>query len=281
MVELLRALAALAEPPSPALLPVVDSLALGPLDAPADYTDLAVLQLPPYASIYLGADGQIGGEARDRIAGFWRALGLEGGTEPDHLTTLLASYAVLLERETSRAEARAIDAARQARHAFFWEHLGSWLPIWLAAVDAIGSPFYRRWATLLNEVMSSEARELGPPVRLPLHLREAPPLPDPRHDGAEAFIAALLAPVRSGIIITRTDLAEAAAAHETGVRKLDRRGVLTSLMADRPLETLGWVACLADGWVSRSALAGLDVVEEFWRARAATTAALARVLADG
>ena len=38
-------------------------------------------------------------EARDRIAGFWRALGETPPPEPDHLTLMLASYAELRSRE--------------------------------------------------------------------------------------------------------------------------------------------------------------------------------------
>ena len=35
----------------------------------------------------------LGGEARDRIAGFWRALGLVPPPEPDHLAVMLGLYA--------------------------------------------------------------------------------------------------------------------------------------------------------------------------------------------
>jgi TorA maturation chaperone TorD len=278
MVELLRALAALAEPPSASLRPVVDALGLGTLASGADYTDLFVVQLPPYASIYLGAEGQIGGEARDRIAGYWRALGIDPPGEPDHLTVLLASYAGLVERESSAPDVRARTAARLARHSFFWEHLASWLPVWLAAADGIGSAFYLKWSALLQEVITSEARELGPPARLPLHLREAPPLADPREQGATAFIAAVLTPVRSGLVITPLDLKAAAAALDIGIRTTDRRGALTALLADRPPETLAWIAGLADLWVNRSTPPELGVVDGCWRASARRTAALAREL---
>jgi hypothetical protein len=35
-----------------------------------------VLNCPPYAAVYLGAEGGFGGEAADRVAGFWRAIGV-------------------------------------------------------------------------------------------------------------------------------------------------------------------------------------------------------------
>ncbi|MGH9940996.1 MAG: hypothetical protein ACRD9R_01395, partial [Pyrinomonadaceae bacterium] len=76
-MELFRALAVLAESPESAeAARVAEVLELEPSAPTAgEYGESFILQLPPYASIYLGAEGMIGGEARDRIAGFWRALG--------------------------------------------------------------------------------------------------------------------------------------------------------------------------------------------------------------
>jgi hypothetical protein len=75
LLELLRALAALAEPPSEAQERVAPALGLAAPDAAAP-TEVFTLQLPPYASVYLGGEGMLGGEARDRVAGFLRALGV-------------------------------------------------------------------------------------------------------------------------------------------------------------------------------------------------------------
>ena len=68
----------------------------GAIDSSA-YMDLFGFQLYPYASVYLGSEGMLGGEARDRIAGFWRAIGEPPPSEPDHLAVLLALYARLCE----------------------------------------------------------------------------------------------------------------------------------------------------------------------------------------
>ena len=40
----------------------------------------------------------MGGLARERIAGFWNAVGLTPPPEPDHLAALLGLYASLTER---------------------------------------------------------------------------------------------------------------------------------------------------------------------------------------
>src|SRR3712207_4790889 len=74
-MELLRALAVLAEPPTAETRRVAEALGLGAGARADEYTELFVFQLYPYASVYLGREGMLGGEARDRVGGFWRALG--------------------------------------------------------------------------------------------------------------------------------------------------------------------------------------------------------------
>ena len=109
-MELFRALAALAEPPDRAGVErLAAALGLGDLPAASEHTEVFVFQLAPYASVYLGAEGMLGGEARDRVAGFWRALGQAPPAEADHLTLMLALYARLSEFEAGEA-----DAARRA-----------------------------------------------------------------------------------------------------------------------------------------------------------------------
>src|SRR6266508_147722 len=91
--ELFRALGAMCEPPEPAHQRIVEALGLPGRADPADHTELFVFQLVPYASVYLGPEGMLGGEAADRVAGFWRALRLAPPPEPDHLVGLLGLYA--------------------------------------------------------------------------------------------------------------------------------------------------------------------------------------------
>ena len=98
-MELFRALACLAEAPEDETGRVADALGLGPLPAKSEYTETFLFQLYPYASVYLGAEGMMGGVARDRIAGFWRALRQTPPAEPDHMAVMLSLYAQLMEFE--------------------------------------------------------------------------------------------------------------------------------------------------------------------------------------
>lgn len=269
-MELLRALAALAESPEPESNRVARTLGLETDLDPADHTELFTLQLPPYASIYLGPEGMLGGEARDRIAGFWRAMGGSPPAEPDHLTVLLSAYAALADGE---AEADPDDTAtwRRLRHAFFWEHVASWLFPYLRRVDEVAPGAYRHWGALLAGALRAEAATLGPPTRLPLHLRAAGPAPN-EVDGT-AVLDAALAPARSGMILTRRDLARAAEATGLGLRMGERRYILRSFLDQAPEATAAWLASEADRQARLHASAeAIPLITEHWRDRARATA---------
>lgn len=252
-MELFRALAACCEAPAPA---VAAALELPPPTA-GEHTEVFGFQLYPYASVYAGAEGLLGGEARDRVAGFWRALGAMVPAEPDHLAALLGLHAALGDGAGERA--------RHARHALLWEHLLSWLPAWLARLDELAPPSYAGWGSLLRDALVAEAHELGPPAVRPLHLRLAPP-----PDGVDA----LLVPVQSGVVITRADLARAARQLGLGMRHGERRFILDALLAQDPAAVLDWLAREADrqAAVLRAAPVSWRPAVEHWASRAESTA---------
>jgi TorA maturation chaperone TorD len=272
-MELLRALGTLAEPPGPATQRLAALLDLGAAPTAAEFTELFALQLYPYASVYAGAEGMLGGDARDRIAGFWRALGEVPPAEPDHLAVLLALYARLAELAAAEGDDARRDGLDRARATLLWEHLLSWLAPWLDKASEIAPPAYRAWAALLDRALLAEAARTAPPALLPLHLREAPPLPaaeDPDFD------AALLAAVRSGLVLTRADLARTARELGLGVRFGERRFILKALREQDPAAVAGWLAAEARRCTARHAARRetLGAVAAFWTARAGATAAV-------
>lgn len=269
-MELLRALAALGAPPGPELAPVAAALELGELPAARDHTDLFTFQLYPYASVYLGPEGMLGGEARDRVAGFWRVLRLVPPSEADHLSALLGLFVWLAEEEVAGSR-----AARKARGALAWEHLLPWLPPYLVRVAELSPGFYAAWARLLQEALAASCVDLAVPSQLPLHLRAAPSLPDPRQEGWGALTDALLSPVRSGLILTRQDLADCARETGSGGRMGGRRFMLSSLLTQDQTATLRWLASEARLWVGRHRVCGAPPgIAGFWESRAHASAAL-------
>ena len=243
-MELFRALATLAEAPAPEHARLAELLDLpGAPQRPdgAEYAELFLFQLYPYASVYLGEEGKLGGEARDRVAGFWRALGREPPAEPDHLAVLLALYADLCDLERGEKDPARTLLWRNSRQALLWEHLLSWLPPYLDKLADIGSPCYQAWGRLVEESLLAEATELGRLARVPLQIREASPLPDLEVGGLAAFLDDILAPRRCGMILVRADLIRAAGDLDVPVRIGERRAVLETLLSQEPVGTLRWL----------------------------------------
>ena len=282
--DVFRALAVVCEEISPASTRVGAVLGFaGPPDAAA-HTDLFCLELPPYASIHLGAEGMLGGEARHRIAGTWRALGFTPPAEPDHLAALLGLYAALVDAESHATDPARKVLRREARRAVLWEHLLTWVPGYAAACAVIGTSDYRIWAQALQAALLSEAAQLDSSEgrsgeRLPAPLRDAPPpvLADP--DDLDAMLDEVLVPIRSGVIITRRDLAAAARSLGLGLRLGERRFVLSALAAQDPAALCQWLSAHARTWTEqhRSLVPSLGATARFWQDR---SAALARHLSE-
>lgn len=281
-MELIRSLAVLSEAPSAEAERAAATLGLGAPPTAVEFTDLFEFQLYPYASIYLGAEGMMGGEARDRIAGFWRALGETPPPEPDHLTVLLAAYAQLAEREAEALDEATRSRWRHARAAFLWEHLLSWLPVYLKKVREVGPEFYAGWSKLVTVVLLEEAASLALPEQLPLHLREAPQFGGLDDAGGDEFLKAITTPIRTGMILVRSDLERCARSLGLGLRKGERRYALKSLLGQAPRETLEWLAAEASRWSEHEAIqsAVLVPISDFWLRQAETTANFLRESAE-
>lgn len=273
--ELFRALGSLCESPTPAAPKLGTALALSGRPTDHDHTDVFLFQLYPYASVYLGPEGMLGGEARDRVAGFWRALGFRPPAEPDHLATLLALYARLIEWELEEPDEARRALRGQARKALLWEHLLSWVPVFASKVRGLAGRFYAEWADLLLDALTDEAGTVGKQETLPLHLRDALELPPPSEEPS-SFLSGLLVPVRSGMVLTRADLARAGRDLGLGLRIGERRFVLESFVAQNADATLAWLTEEAYRSAERhlSFANNLKVISLFWSRRAETAAAM-------
>ncbi len=267
---LLRALAAVADGPAALTPTLVAALELPRAPTAAEHTDLLTFQLHPYASVHLGPEGMLGGEARDRVAGFLRALDVTPPPEPDHLVVLLHALADLQDLAAA-GSARADHAATVLLH----EHLGSWVGRLLARTVELGAAPLRRWAELLAEVLAAELAARGTPDVLPPALRAAPPLSEPDEATAADWTAEILAPARTGLVLARADLARAARDLDLGARVGERAFTLRALLDQDAAAVLGWLAGEARrqaedlGMVERTGGAG---IAGWWRRRLDDTA---------
>lgn len=269
--ELIRALAAVVDTRPQESQAVVRALDLPALDA-AQHTAAFVLWCPPYAALHLGPEGKLGGSGSDRVAGFWRALDLTPPAEPDHLAHLLGLYAHLGEAEQASQRSRAVALGR-ARSALLTEHLWSWAPGYLGAVEDVAGPSLVRWARLTREVLRHEVAVTPPAPALPLALREAPgPLTAPL--AGDELLDAILTPIRSGIVLTHPALAGIASQGGMGYRAGERRFCLRAMLEQDPAGTLRGLAAEARRWERRhQAEAGTEErVAGWWSSRAGAAA---------
>ncbi len=284
--ELIRALAVLAEMPGERHRRLAASLGLPGSPTASGHTEALVLGVHPYASVYLGAEGMLGGEAGDRVAGFWRAIGLVPPPEADHLSTLLGLYASLLDAEREAENRQPLEqalvdsnrtreaaASRRARVTLLGEHLLPWLPLFCRAVEKAGDKTHAAWAKLLLEVVLDEAAGCCEPIGLSAHLAHAPALaPDPA--SVAELVDQACTPARTGIVLTRLDLANASRHLGLGLRIGERRYMLRALLEQDPPGTLDWLAAEARSWAQWLAgvgeRAGPSV--NFWSARATMAA---------
>lgn len=278
--ELFRSLGAAVLTPPPGNRAVYAALDL-PIPTGVEHTDAFVLSAPPHGAIHLGPEGQLGGEGLDRIAGFWRVLGLQAPEDADHLGALLMLYAELGEAEHNTSDERGRAQLHRARAALFHEHIWSWAPGYLLAVTELGIASVGAWARLTEQALRAEYAGLGAAEMLPLALRAAPPAMDIA-DSLDETLDALVAPIRSGVVLTYRDLAGCARRVGVGLRRGERRFALRAMLEQDAPATLGWLGAHARWWSERcrSAHTANDPCA-WWSRRAANTARVLETLAAG
>ena len=279
--ELLRALGSVPLSPPPRCEPVLAALGL-PAPTAAEHTGVFVLSAPPHAAIHLGGEGKLGGEGLDRVAGFWRVIGLTPPSDADHLGLLLMLYAELTDAEAVARTAAARERLRHARVVLLREHLWSWAPGYLTAVSRLAGPALTAWAELTLRALHGEAGSevASRPAPLPAALRDAP-CPVAPGDSREELLDSLVAPVRSGVLLTREDLRAGAASAGLGFRVGERRYTLAAMLDQDADATLDWLSGHARMWARSHArqrpVSGNDP-RHWWTRRAAQTAHALRTL---
>jgi TorA maturation chaperone TorD len=202
-----------------------------------EFTNLFVVQLFPYASIYLSPNGLAGGAVRRRAAEYWTWTGRIAPHEPDHITALLKLYGAL--KATLQGDYVLASVSLENRHAVFWEIIASWLPMYLLRMRELGTALYRTWSDVAFDMVEAEAAQLGAPVVMSSFLAAAPAAPQPTEPGA--FIDSLFAPAVSGIILCRADLGRCAHTNRLTVRMADRRHTLKLMLTENLTGVCGWL----------------------------------------
>ena len=268
-MHLFPSLGELIESPGPEHGRVARMLGLPGEATRKDFTNLFVIQLAPFASIYLSTNGLAGGAIRDGIAKYYELLKVPVPDEPDHVASLLKWYGSL---QTELSGYSKESQLRELRQMFFWNCLASWLPVYLLRAREVGVTLYRAWAEVTLDVLEAEAVSVGHPNTAPVPLMTAPAPPSVRQP--VAFVESLFVPSMSGLILSRADLGRCAAEHRLVVRVADRRHNIKSFIAENPAGVCSWLysEALRQADNVRALPAAFGPVREFWTRRAEATA---------
>lgn len=250
-MDLMRALGAVMTTPDAAVARLATTLELPATPTPSEHTFVFESQLSPLASIYLSADGEPGGETRDRIAGYWRAVGRTPPPDPDHLSQMLVFYADLLEQERLESDESRRHAVGRLRKSFLWEQLLTWLPAYLTKIDLIAPRPYRRWAQLVDQVIAREAWRTGALSSIPATLQRLRDLREPAIGDLDGLFTYLTAPARCGLVLAPIDLGRAADELHAPAPGGGVRPGLQALFAIRASALLPWLATEARRWETR------------------------------
>lgn len=201
-------------------------------EAAARHTHVFMLNVYPFASVYLGGDGALHGERAAFTRDVLRALGLRaeerGGVAADHLAVALDALAALLEREADADDAVEAARARHAQRTVLGEHLLPWIPHVLGAVERVDDGLYAAVARRLRATLARHAARLAT-LEDEVAPAPTPAAPEPDASAPDDPLAWLAAPARCGMFLARDDLAALAAEAGLPARIGGRRFVLREL----------------------------------------------------
>jgi len=256
----------------------------------ADHHHVLGFCVPPIESVFLEPTATAGGRVSESVHAFYHEIGFTpdpGAEGPDHLATELDALAFLgrLEADALGADAGA-EVARAEQRAFLDLHLLRWLPVFEAAVRRVGRPIPAAVVRQVAELVRLHRTTLGEPVvDGPFELEPAPALLDAEDTGLGEIATILALPAKSGVFLSREDLARLG--RSTGVPRGfgDRRVLLENLLRaavqhDALEATVdGLLAVVAESSEALSAwgasgVPGVASLVEPWRRRAAETASM-------
>lgn len=204
----------------------------------SDLYELFVKELPPFASIYLSADGNIGGEIQSVIAGFYLVLGVPTPSDPDHLSSLLALLAGVLSKEAElRGDGEAqggvwLSSVLRAKSVLIAEHLLSWLPAYLLRAKEVAPTELLGWVSCAMDLVSAicepeRAEALAEESEIPAAIASVSEL-----------VGWMTTPSRSGLILCPSDISAMADSLGLALRVGRKRFVLEELASQADLNRL-------------------------------------------
>jgi TorA maturation chaperone TorD len=187
----------------------------------ADHYQLFGLNVFPFESVFLDAEGRMGGPSTQVVTDFYRISGFPNnrhGESPDHIGLELAFLAFLCAAEADAWEDERLLSARRLRriqYRFLDEHLLRWLPGFLQAVRRQGFPFFSELTELAFELACEHYYDIGTEMVVrgePFRLHPLPDLLADHKTGFKEISSYLLTPAYSGLYLSRDEITRLAQA---------------------------------------------------------------------
>ena len=232
-------------------------------EAAATHHALFRFNIFPYQSIFWDGSGLLGGVESERVRTAYLESGFETA-EPDHIASELRFLAFLCAAE---AEARQdglpdIAAKCQARQAtFLSDHLLTWLPPFVIALERSGQPFYAALAILTLDFVADHAANLdltGWQSQIAqnlsgLSLPEPPTLLTNEKTGLKDIARYLITPPHSGLYLSREAIGDLARAHDLprgfgGRQQMLSNLLYTAVQYDSLPTVLTGLQAILDAW---------------------------------
>jgi putative dimethyl sulfoxide reductase chaperone len=236
-------------------------------EAAATHHTLFRFNIFPYQAIFRDASGLLGGAESERV----RAAYLESGfetAEPDHIAAELRFLAFLCAAEAEARQDGLADVATQCQSrqaAFLGNHLLTWLPPFVIALERAGHPLYAALATLTLDFVADHAAAVGATlvVAQDTVAQDAPgqaqglPLQDTK-TGLKDIARYLITPPHSGLYLSRDAIAELARACDLprgfgGRQQMLSNLLYTAVEYDSLHEVLGELTAVTKQWQNKYA----------------------------
>jgi TorA maturation chaperone TorD len=252
----------------------------------------------PHAGVYLDPEGLLGGASAGAAAEFFQSIGLpvpSGAGMADHVSSLLGALEFLCDAE---ADALEDDQRAEAARMRGWqlrlldEHLLTWLPAFVWAVQRQDDQFYGALAGFALEFLGVVREKLGaailnmPPAFI---LTEPPALLENPKTSLKDIAAYLLKPALCGVMLTRDEISRIARAHELPHGFGERLIMLHNLFKSAAdydafpavLDDLTALAAVARAdYAAMTEFPGMQRTASVWAARVEQTGALLAELRD-
>jgi TorA maturation chaperone TorD len=233
-----------------------------PDEAAATHHTLFRFNIFPYQAIFRDGSGLLGGAESERVRAVYQESGF-ATAEPDHIASELNFLAFLCAAEAEARQDGLADVAAQCQSqqaSFLGNHLLTWLPPFVIALEQAGQPFYAALAMLTLDFVADHAANLdlsgfkqSTIANLTGLVVEPPELLTKEKTGLKDIVRYLITPPHSGLYLSRDAIGDLARACDLprgfgGRQQLLSNLLYTAVQYDSLNEVLGGLTAVLYQW---------------------------------